>query len=397
MGKGNIESEYISMELQGIREVLNLLATEFDRMKKAKKDGRPIVGTWLNTPNEILLAADVYATTYRFEDLYSEIIKGRSELRKVYEVFNMDQCFCIDVCRSLGSPIIGAPRDYDLVVTDFTAKLPEWKDILQRYIAEKWNFLPLEIPRGLKKREALMLIMQRLEEIKGTLEKLTGKEISDDAIREACEKTNRIREYVAKLDELFKMNPMPVKGGDIWYAYFPMSASYIGGEVDRTYEALSSLYEEVLERVEQGVSAYNDGVKRLCAIPCGSNLTKDSYPIVEKSGSALVTDWPCCEHGGLLFREQIKLNGDPIKALAEHYLKTFGIFDPAQDAKDILEMVDRLDIDAVIYDVQPDLFGYAAPVLSVEEVKEVLTESGIPVFVHNGNDPTGIKSFLETC
>jgi len=391
------QSEYISMELEGVRGVLNLLATEFNRMQKAKKEGRPIIGTWLNTPNEILLAADVYATTYRFEDLYSEIIKGRDELRRIYEVFNMDQCFCLDVCRSLGSPVIGAPRGYDLVVTDFTEKLPVWKNMLQKYIMEKWNLLPLEIPRGLQQKEALMLIIQRLETLRIALEKLTGKEIIDEQIREVCEKTNMIREYMAKLDKLFKTDPMPVKGGDVWYTYFPMGSSYIGSEVDRTYELLVTLYEEVSERVEKGVSAYDGGIKRLCAIPSGSNITKDIYPIMEKNGGVLISDWPCCEHGGRLFREPIKLSGNPVRSLAEHYLKTYGMLDPEQDSRDILEMVRRLNIDAVIYDTQPDLFGYAAPVDSVDEIKKTLTENGIPMFVHHGSDPTGIKTFLETC
>lgn len=392
-----VGSEYISMELEGVQGVLNLLATEFNRMQKAKKEGRPIIGTWLNTPNEILLAADVYATTYRFEDLYSEIIKGRDELRRIYEVFNMDQCFCLDVCRSLGSPVIGAPRGYDLVVTDFTEKLPVWKNVLQKYIGERWDLLPLEIPRGLGQEEALRLVTQRLETLRIALEKLTGKDITDEQIREACEKTNMIREYMAKLDKLFKTEPMPVKGGDVWYAYFPMGSSYIGSEVDRTYELLVTLYEEVSERVEKGVSAYDGNIKRLCAIPSGSNLTKDIYPIMEKNGGVLITDWPCCEHGGRLFREPIKLNGNPVKSLAEHYLKTYGMLDPVQDAKDILEMVRRLNIDAVIYDVKPDAFGYAAPELSADRVKEVLTENDVPIYIHNGSDNLGIKSFLETC
>jgi benzoyl-CoA reductase/2-hydroxyglutaryl-CoA dehydratase subunit BcrC/BadD/HgdB len=190
---------------------------------------------------------------------------------------------------------------------------------------------------------------------------------------------------------------MPIKGGDLWYAYFPMSATYIGGEVERTYEIIVDLHDQIVERIENGICAYEDGTKRICAIPCGSNITKDVYPMMEKIGAVFVTDWPCCEHGGLLFRHKIKLTGDPIKDLARHYLKTFGMFDPVQDAKEVLEMVDRLSIDAVIYDVQPDLFGYAAPVLSVNEVQRILAENDIPIYIHKGPDQKGIKTFLEAC
>jgi benzoyl-CoA reductase/2-hydroxyglutaryl-CoA dehydratase subunit BcrC/BadD/HgdB len=392
-----VQSEYISMDLRGVREVLGMLATEFDRMKKAKKEGRAIVGTWLNSPNEILLAANTYATTFRFEGLHSDIIKGREDLRRAYELFNMEQCFCLDVCRSLGSPVVGASRDYDLVVTDFTAKAPVWEDFMKEYIDEKWNFLPLEIPRGLGKKETLEQIEERLNELISALEGTTGREITDDGIVEACEKTNRVREYVAKIDELVKTDPMPIKGGDLWFAYFPMGSSYIGGDVDRTYSLLVDLHDQIAERVEKGIGAYSNATKRICAIPSGSNVTKDVYPVMEKIGGALVTDWPCCEHGGTLFRDKIKLTGNPVKDLAKHYMKTYGIFDQAHDARDILEMVDRLSIDAVIYDLQPDLFGYAAPELSVNEVKRILAEKGIPIHVHNGPDPSGIKSFLEAC
>ncbi|MBU2560382.1 2-hydroxyacyl-CoA dehydratase family protein [archaeon] len=393
----DIQSEYISMDLRGVREVLGMLATEFDRMKKAKKAGRPIVGTWLNSPNEILLAANTYATTFRFEGLHSDIIKGREDLRKAYEMFNMEQCFCLDVCRSLGSPVLGAPRDYDLVVTDFTAKAPEWEGIMKTYIDEKWNFMPLEIPRGLEKKEALTHIEERLNGLRAALEEMTGKEITDDELRDAFEKTNRVRDQVKKIDELIKTDPMPIRGGDVWFAYFPMSSCYIGGEVDKTHDLLEDLHSQIQERIESGFAAYDRDVKKICAIPSGSNVTKDVYPVMEKAGGVLVTDWPCCEHGGLLFRDRIKLVGDPIKNLAKHYLKTFGIFDEVQDAKDILEMVNRLSIDAVIYDKQLDLFGYKAPVASVSEVMKVLSEKGIPIHVHEGHDVSGIKAFIEAC
>jgi len=393
----DIQSKYLSMELEGVRGVLNLLATEFDRMNKAKKEGRPIVGTWLNTPAEILLAANAYPTTYRFEDLHRDIIKGREDLRQVYDIFNMDQCFCLDVCRSMGSPVMGASRKYDLVVTDFTPKLPIWEDILKKYVAEKVDLLPLEIPRGLDEKEAEAAIRERLVALRTKLEEITGREITDEDIKEACEKTNRVREYVVKIDELARTNPMPIRGGDIWYAYFPMSSCYIGGEVDKTREFLASLYDQIAERIEKGVKAYDNGTKRICAIPSGSNLTHETYPLMEKLGGALVTDWPCCEHGGKLFRDPIEITKDPMDGLARHYLKTFGIFDPAQDARDILEMVDRLSVDAVVYDLQPDLFGYAPPVESVDAVREVLAEKGVPMFVHNGLDPEGFKAFLESC
>lgn len=393
----DIQSEYISMDLRGVREVLGMLATEFDRMKKAKKEGRAIIGTWLNSPNEILLAANTYSTTFRFEGLHSDIIKGREDLRRAYEMFNMEQCFCLDVCRSLGSPVLGASRDYDMVVTDFTAKAPVWENIMKEYIDEKWNFLPLEIPRGLEKKEALGHIEERLAELRSALEKMTGKEVTDDELREACEKTNRVRDYITKIDEIVKTDPMPIRGGDLWFAYFPMSSCYIGGEVDKTHDLLADLYSQIEERVESGFSAYKSDVKKICAIPSGSNVTKDVYPVMERAGGVLVTDWPCCEHGGLLFRDKIKLEGDPIKNLAEHYLKTFGIFDAEQDAKDILEMVNRLSIDAVIYDKQPDLFGYEAPVASVSEVMKILSEKGIPIHVHEGQDVSGIKTFIEAC
>jgi benzoyl-CoA reductase/2-hydroxyglutaryl-CoA dehydratase subunit BcrC/BadD/HgdB len=283
------------------------------------------------------------------------------------------------------------------VVTDFTAKAPVWEDFMEEYIDEKWNFLPLEIPRGLNESEALKHIEERLNELRSALEEMTGKEVTDDELREACEKTNRIREYVAKIDELVKTDPMPIKGGDLWFAYFPMGSSYIGGDVDRTYSLLVDLHDQIAERVEEGIGAYSNATKRICAIPSGSNVTKDVYPVMEKIGGALVTDWPCCEHGGTLFRDEIKLTGNPVKDLAKHYMKTYGIFDQAHDARDIMEMVDRLSIDAVIYDLQPDLFGYAAPELSVNEVKRILSEKGIPIHVHNGPDPAGIKTFLEAC
>ena len=385
-----------------------MYVTIYDRMYKARKNGRTIVTTFLNAPHEMFLAANAFSTFLRLDlETFNEMALGRSELQKWVDIFGLGQAYCFDLCSSAGGPYEGAFRRYDLVVSDFPAKKPEWNALMDEVVNQgdrsKWNYLQLEIPRGLKHSEALKAITQKLEILRDALEEQTGEEITDEAIREACEKTNRVREHVKKMDELLKADPMPITGSDVFWTYVPLAASYIGGEVDRIEEIFALIVEDLEDLIKQGTSAYGGGAARLLIIPNG-NVHRNIYPVLEKNGGAFVADWPCCGHGGLIYRDEIKTTGNPIKALAEHYVNTHGIFDPVRDTKDIMAMITRMDIDGVLYNLLPDKYGYAAIVESLDEIRRTVTENGIPIMVtsqesseYNDRLNIELKDFIETC
>ena len=386
--------------LHGIGDALNLEVTKFDRAQKAREEGRLIVKTGLNAPHELFVAANAYSVFFRVdEEAFGELIRGQYGLQNMIDRFGLGQGYRFDLCSSAGSPCSSpCGRHVDIVTTDFPAKRPEWSVFMDQLRSEHaWNFFPLEVPRGLTRTEAFKLIVQKLERLRAELETAKGEEITDDDIRGACEKTNRVREHVKKMDELLKADPMPITGSDVFWAHWMARASYIGGEVEIVSEIMESLVVELEELVDQGVSAYDGDVSRLLLIPSG-NAHRRMQPVLEKNGGAFVADWPG-DSG-----TKIQLNGDPIKSLAKHYINTQGLFDSTEDVKDILEIIKCLNIDGIIYSQTPDEYGYAAITESMEDICSAMMERGVPVMfaspelLENERElNTEVKEFIMNC
>jgi len=372
------------MEVSGVKfsnrdalsGIFKMLATTYDRKLAAKQAGKPIVGSWLASPHELCIAAGAYAEFYPAEiDTFRAIVKGKYELEKYVNVFGIGDCFCLDVCTSVGNPVSGAPLQYDLVVTDFTPKLEKWDDLFYE-ISSKRDIFPLEVPKGLTRSEVYEYIYNKLNELKQKLEEKSGKKISDEDLVEACEKTNKVREYLRHLDNLLKADPIPLRSCDIFFSIMPAGGAYFGSDVDGYIRILERLIAEIEERVENGVGVYPERAPRLLII---GNYHKVLYPILEKHGGVFVADWPCADHGGKIYRDAIEIGNDPMASLANHYLKSHGLFGPKEDMKEIMEMVRRLDIDGVIWDKQTDQWGWAPIWDSYELAQEYLPQKGIPV------------------
>lgn len=363
-------------ELESTQMILQDLATKFDKMQRAKKGGRIVVGTWVATPYELLLAGNAFTTNYRVEqDLLKDIIKGGYDNQKLIDEFGIGTCFCIDICSSVGDPTPAAFPGYDFVVTSFPEKLREFKDMISN-IGGFWDIMPLEIPRGLPRGEAKNAVAEKLELMRAKIEELTGKELAEEDIREACEKTNRVRKSLGRLDELMKTDPVPLTSADIFFADLTASLGYCGGDADRTDEIIQKMCEEAEERIEQGFGAYPEGAPRFLMI---GNYHKLVYPLIEKYRVPFVCDFPSEDHGAPLLRDEIKINGDIMDSLAEHYLKSHGIFDTEHDVRDVLYLLDKFDIDAVYFNRGTDAFGWSAHIYSESEIKEAINERGLPV------------------
>ena len=353
-------------ELEGIRLIYQHNASVWDNWAKHLKKGDKVVGTLANSPIELLRAADVFSVIYkRREDLNRTIIQGNYKLSKWIYHFGIGECVCRYVNGSAGSPILGACPGYDMVITDFTPKIPEWNSLLQK-VGKQWDFDFLEIEGGLTEKERENVIYDRLVHLKDRLEKLTGKEITDEKILDSIKLTNEVTETFWRLDELIKQEPHPLKSFDI-YNLKVIYSDYIGGITEELLDACRILEGELKERVENGIGY--EGNKILLA----GGFRNEFLHAIDKSKGIVTAAWPYQRFTA--HTELIKPDSDdPIKALAKWHAGQAGVGTPQEDASDFAKLVKQYDVDAVIYHKQCP-FGTLAVYDSYSAIK---AETDVP-------------------
>lgn len=345
-------------ELEGIRRIYQYNAGVWDNWAKFIRKGGKVVGTLANPPMEMLRAAGVFSVIYkRREDLNRTIIKGDYKLSKWIYHFGIGECVCRYVSGSAGSPILGACPGYDLVITDFIPKIPEWNSLLG-IVGKEWQFDFLEIDYGVGKREREEVIYSKLVHLKERLERLTGKEITDDKLRESIELTNEISKIFWKIDGLVKEEPHPLKSFDI-YNLKVICTDYIGGIAEELLGTCHLLADELEDRVERGIGY--EGKKILLA---GGFRSEFLHAIDENKG-IVTAAWPYQRFTA--HRELIENGSDALRYLARSYAGHAG-FSAEEDGEDFADLVKHYDIDAVIYHRQCP-FGSLAVYDSYSEIK----------------------------
>jgi hypothetical protein len=346
-------------ELEGIRLIYQHNASVWDNWAKHIKKGGKVVGTLANPPIEVLRAANVFSIIYkRREDLNRTIIKGDYKLSKWIYHFGIGECVCRYVSGAAGSPILGACPGYDLVITDFVPKIPEW-NILLRKIGQEWEFDFIEIEEGLTRKERERAIYDKLCYLKDKLEKLAGTEITDESLQQSIELTNDVTRVFQEIDNLVKQEPHPLKSFDI-YNLKVICTDYIGGITQELLGACYILKNELKERVEQGIGY--EGKKILLA---GGFRNEFLYAIEESKG-IVTAGWPYQRFTS--HRKLIKDDSDPLRALAKWYAGHSGMGTIKETARDFLDLIKYHEIDAVIYNKQCP-FGTSAVYNAYREIK----------------------------
>jgi hypothetical protein len=330
-------------ELESIRLIYQHNATVWDNWAKHIKKGGKVVGTLANPPMELLRAADVFSIIYkRREDLNRTIIKGNYKLSKWIYHFGIGECVCRYVSGAAGSPILGACPGYDLVITDFLPKIPEWNALLKE-VGKDWEFDFLEIEEGLGRREREKVIYERLVYLKERLEKLTGRRITEEKIRDSIELTNEVTRVFQEIDELIKEEPHPLKSFDI-YNLKVICTDYIGGITDELLGACYVLKNELQDRVERGIGY--EGKKVLLA----GGFRNEFLYAIDGSKGIVTAGWPFQRFTA--HRSFIEDASDPLKALAKWYAGHSGLGSNKEIAEDFVDLVKHYEIDAVIYNKQ---------------------------------------------
>ncbi len=372
-------------ELESIRHIYQHNASVWDAWAKHIEKGGKVVGTLANSPIELLRAADTFSVIYkRREDLNRTIIQGKHDLTKWIYHFGMGQCLCRYVNGSAGSPILGACPGYDMVITDFLPKTPEWNSLL-KIIGKEWDFELLEIEAEIPKKEREAVIYNKLVHLKEKLEKVTGRKITEEKIQKSIELTNDVTRIFWKIDELIKKEPHPIKSFDI-YNLKVICTDYIGGITEELLGACHLLADELEQRVETGIGY--DGKKILLA----GGFRNEFLHAIDNNGGIVTAAWPYQRFTA--HRRLIEGSSDPLKVLARWYSGHSGLGNDKENAEDFKELVKHYDIDAVIYNKQCP-FGSKTVYDSYDKIKLDVDVPFLTIEAEEENPEKPIAEFLR--
>jgi len=206
----------------------------------------------------------------------------------------------------------------------------------------------------------------------GTLEKFTGKKITNEAITEAVKAHNENRKLMRELYDLRKTNPPLMSGSEM----IKVLVAAMSLPVDESSALIKSVTKEVKERKAPA------GKKAARIMLIGDQIDDAAImDAIEGTGANLVMD--DLSIGAKMYWQDVDVTSDPLQGIAERYLRKLKI--PTTYIGDSDNYQENLEI----------RFGHMK-----KYIKE-FSVNGVILFIYKYCDPYGfevpaIKSFIES-
>lgn len=154
-------------------------------------------------------------------------------------------------------------------------------------------------------------LIQNLRNLKASLEKFSGRPVSDDALRESIELYNRNRNLLRELYDLRRENPSLIKAKEM--------AAVVQSSMLMPKEEHNRMLEKLLGEIRKRESA-PDSRPRVLLVGCMCQVPRhDLLDLIEESGAVVVDD--DLYVGSRYFFHNVLSDGDPIAGLARRYLQ----------------------------------------------------------------------------
>lgn len=376
----------IMTEVEGLRGVNSV------KIKEAHEAGKKVVGMYcVFSPSEIALAADAISVTL-CGTTQEPIEAAEKELpRNLCPLIKSSYGFAItDTC----------PYFFfsDVLLAETTC---DGKKKMYELMGEIKPMHIMNLPQTSQGEDALEMWKKEMVKFKEFLEEKLEVEITDEKLKDAIKLMNRERNAMKKLHKLNAHKPAPLKGMDM------MLAQWLKGfNVDKEYgiSLIERLIEEVEDRIEKGIFAYDESAPRilLTGCPVGAGGADKVLRALDEAGASVVALENCTGYKGL--DVLVDEDKDPITALAEKYLATpCSCMTPNNSRLDLLKrLADEYQVDGVV-----DLTWQACHTYNIESFtvkKFVQEELGLP-FIQietdysdsdTGQIKTRVEAFLET-
>lgn len=246
-----------------------------------------------------------------------------------------------------------------------------------------WEILAEDVPvhvmdlPQMKREKDIKAWAEEIKDFKKVVEEVTGNEVTAESLGESIKLINDKRRALKRLYELRKNEKLPISGKDVLL----ISQIAFYDDPTRFTQMTNKLCDELEKRVEEGVSVFSEGTKRI--LLTGTPLAIPNWKIhniIETSGGAVVCEEMCTGaryFENLVDETQTDLDGQ-IDALANRYMGiNCACFTPNRARiDDIIRYAKEYNVDGVIdvnlkfcstYDVEGFL------------VERELKKAGIPV------------------
>jgi benzoyl-CoA reductase subunit C len=270
---------------------------DYARAWKQRTGGQVVATMCTYTPEELLIAADMLPVR----------VLGAHEPQNVSEphIFGMFCPFCRD---SLAQGLLGR-FDYAEGVTltqsciQYRQAFSSWREHVP---SVQWDYY-CPMPNDVQSPHARKAHTAEISLFREFLEQLTGKKLTDEKLNTAIETLNENRRLLRELYEYRKEANPRVTGVEAVYA--ALTAQFVdkaehNAELRKVLAALPARKNDRDEGIRfMTIGSENDDIAFMA--------------MVESVGSTIVIDDQCS--GTRYFWNEAKLNGNPVKAIAERY------------------------------------------------------------------------------
>lgn len=376
--------------MKAIDKLSSHLKTRFVDLRKAKKEGRKIIGYTPGgyLPEELVLASGAIPVC---------LIRGGDH--SVVELAGAYICRWVDTfCRAqIGYGVSGDDPYYgiiDLLAIPITDNhIRAISDILD-YDTDIEVF-PFGVPH-MKEESSLKYYLHGITRLKAKLEEVTGVEITEPKLREAIALCNRERELLREISLMRKSEPVPISSAD----FVALNHGSLVADKQVMVELLESLYNELKEQAVPSPQ----GPRILLT---GSTLALGDYrilDIIEEAGGVVVVEE--FAEGIKPYWENVKLDGDLMVALADCYFTRRvppAWFRPGKERRDFLiKLAKDFNVAGVIWYQLMYRESYKTESYYFPDILK--RETGLPMLtVESDYDPadtgpmrTRIETFIET-
>lgn len=354
--------------IEAIRRADEMYERRAVEMEKAKKDGFKVVGyACAYTPAEIIQASGAIPIRLMRGGEHEPCLLGEEYTTNIY---------CPFVKAFVGYRLEGKDPFYKMVDQIWMTHGCDMK----RNIPEVWyRFFDTPtyvvcLPRTYYRESSLHFFLSDLKQGIKTLERLTQKKVTEEGLTETIEIYNEMRKLLRRIYRTRMQKNPPITGKDA----LRLSQYFFLLDPKEYKEVLIEIAEELEEMIRSGKGAFKGTPLRLMLsgsmIAYGDTKLLD---LIEDEGRSVVIEDTCT--GARHFYDLIQGNGDPLKAIAQRYLRRVPCSRMRPNTKRyefIEEMVKDFQVDGVINYTLKFCFNYRTETYRLsEEMKKI----GIPV------------------
>jgi benzoyl-CoA reductase/2-hydroxyglutaryl-CoA dehydratase subunit BcrC/BadD/HgdB len=340
--------------------IRDVIALHDERRERLVAEARPKLG-WVSvsTPEEIIHAAG--ALPYRITG------EGRPYYPKASTMMHRNLCPYVLSCFE---EILEGDHDFAMgaVLVNACDGRRRMFDVWSHFERNRFIHM-LDLPKVVT-AASIRYFAAQLREMVSALEPATGRKVTGDALGEAIALCNRTRALLGELSELRRVGAAPISG--------PQAVKLVKAGMSGLRVEYNRRLEALLLAIRAAPATRRRG--RYPVVLCGSYFDHAGVAeIIEANGAEIV-----CEdlsNGVKYFEGRVDEQGDPVEALARHYLEKATCARMADSEKRIahlLELVERYQARAVVYFA---LKFCDNNLLSYSLVRQRLVERGIAVLL----------------